>query len=214
MPKSKKSGKAFSGLSILVVDDKAFIRELIVKLLEPIGFKVRTAENGKNAIAIWQDWQPDLILMDIRMPVMDGYTAIEQIKSNRSSRTKIVAFTASALEEERSVILATGCDDFLRKPFEMEELLSLMQNHLGVSYVYANSIDEQKPSTASFLELNNDSFLAISDDLLAQLYKSIMAIDLDKIGEVVNQISQENKLLAQAINQHIDNFEYERILQF
>ena len=197
---------------ILVVDDRTLNRELIVKLLEPIGFDVREAEDGAKAIAIWQQWQPDLIFMDIRMPVMDGYTAIEQIKSDATSKTKIVALTASALEEERATVLATGYDDFLHKPFEVDELFSLIEQHLEVVYLYQPKSDsvESPPLT---LQLNNDSFAALSNELLTELRQSIVAIDLDKIGEIVDRISQDNQALAQIIERHISNFEYENILK-
>ncbi|MCC0175971.1 response regulator [Waterburya agarophytonicola K14] len=197
---------------ILVVDDQELNRELLIQLLESIGFEVQTADNGKKAIAIWQEWQPDLILMDIRMPVMDGYSATQKIKNNSTFPTKIIALTASALEEECSVILATGCDDFMRKPFQADELFSLMTKHLGVCYTYAEAFNSTE-SSASLLQLDNDSLAMISDELLQELQQSIMAIDLDKISKIVDRISQENQLLAQTINRHINNFEYEHILK-
>ena len=81
--------------------------------------QTREAENGVEAIAIWEEWQPHLIWMDMRMPVMDGYEATRQIKSHlKGQATVIIALTASALEEEKTIILSSGCDDFVRKPFQ------------------------------------------------------------------------------------------------
>lgn len=103
---------------LLVVEDRWESRHLLVKILEAVGFQVREAENGAEAIAIWNDWEPHLIWMDMRMPVMDGYEATRQIKSHlKGQATVIIALTASALEEERTIILSAGCDDFVRKPF-------------------------------------------------------------------------------------------------
>jgi ammonium transporter, Amt family len=197
---------------ILIVDDKFYNRELLIKLLQPLGFVVEAVDDGEQAIAFWQQWQPDLILMDIRMPNMNGYEAIQQIKSNSQSKTKIIALTASAMEEERANILATGCDDFLRKPFQAEELFSLMTKHLGVCYTYSEAIS---PINSEFRlsQLDSDSFDALSDELLLELQQSIMAIDLDKIEQIIEKISEENQLLAQTINQYVSNFEYEHILQ-
>lgn len=196
---------------VLVVDDQLYNRELIVKLLQPLGFTVQAAANGVQAIALWQQWQPDLILMDMKMPILDGYAAVKQIKSV-SSPTKIIALTASALEEERGRILAAGCDDFLRKPFQVNDLFCLMTKHLGVCYTYAEANSPTVPP-ALVLQLDSSSFAAISDDLVKELQQSIMAIDLDKIKQIIHKISQENQLLAQTINQHLDNFEYEHILK-
>ena len=213
------SGRIVTGLAgdraqyrILVVDDKAINRELLVKLLEPVGFTVQTANNGKQAIAIWQQWQPDIIFMDIRMPVMDGIGAVTKIKS-QPSQTKVIALTASALEEERSVILAAGCDDFMRKPFGANELFSLMTKHLGVCYTYAGTVDTTARTTSQS-QLDSDSFAGLSNELILELKQSIMAIDLDKISRALDIISQENQLLSETIERHINNFEYERILKF
>lgn len=197
---------------ILVVDDKFYNRELLVKLLQPMGFLVKAVEDGAEAIAETQQWQPDLIFMDIRMPNVDGYQAIRQIKHHLKLPTKIIVLTASAMEEELDPIFATGCDDFLRKPFLAEELFSLMTKHLGVCYTYAQEVDFTN-SDSSVSQLNRNSFATVSDELLLELQQSIMAIDLDKIEAIIEKIGEENELLAQTINQYINNFEYEYILQ-
>ncbi|MBM0745589.1 response regulator (plasmid) [Phormidium sp. CLA17] len=102
---------------ILVVDDRWVNRQLLLRFLEPIGFEVRDAENGQQAVALWEAWQPHLIWMDMRMPVMDGYEATRYIKAQlQGQATVIIAITASVLDEERAIVLAAGCDDFVRKP--------------------------------------------------------------------------------------------------
>ncbi|BAZ43829.1 ammonium transporter [Chondrocystis sp. NIES-4102] len=197
---------------ILVVDDKLYNRELLIKLLQPLGFLVKAVEDGERAIAEAQQWQPDLIFMDIRMPNVDGYQAIRQIKYHLKLPTKIIVLTASAMEEELDRVLATGCDDFLRKPFLAEELFSLMTKHLGVCYTYAEEVSPTN-SENTLSQLDRNSFAAISDELLLELQQSIMAIDLDQIEAIIEKIAEKNELLAQTINQHINNFEYEYILQ-
>ncbi len=108
---------------LLVVDDKEVNRQLMVKFLEPYNFEVREAINGLEAVEIWEEWEPHLIWMDMRMPVMDGYEATRTIKgTTRGHATVIIALTASALEEDRVVILSEGCDAYIRKPFRQEEI--------------------------------------------------------------------------------------------
>jgi PAS domain S-box-containing protein len=125
---------------ILVVDDRGESRQLLLHLLSRLGIEVREAENGQEAVALWDSWQPHLILMDMRMPVMDGYEATKQIKSHlKGQATVIIALTASAFEEDRTMILSAGCDDFVRKPFQEEVLLEKIATHLGVRYVYEES---------------------------------------------------------------------------
>lgn len=125
---------------ILIAEDHAASRLLLSQMLRPLGFDLREAENGQEALNLWQSWQPHLILMDMRMPVMDGRTAIQQIKAAEANclretcnqlngfrandqRTIMIATTASAFEEERQAVLALGCDDFIRKPFTQNEIL-------------------------------------------------------------------------------------------
>jgi CheY-like chemotaxis protein len=123
---------------LLVVDDKEVNRDLLVRLLAPLGFEVQEAANGQEALDVWQRWRPHLIWMDMRMPVMDGYEATRRIKATTQGQgTVIIAITASALEEDRAVILSEGCDDYLRKPFREEEIFQALTKHLGVRFVLA-----------------------------------------------------------------------------
>ena len=122
---------------------------LLVKLLTQLGFEVRTANNGLEGINVWREWQPHLILMDMRMPVMNGHEATKQIKATTQGQaTVVVALTASVLEEERSIVLSEGCDDFVRKPFRQEEIVEVLTKYLGVRFLY-EQIDDQPPRATS-----------------------------------------------------------------
>ncbi len=124
---------------LLIVEDKLENRLLLRKLLEPLGFELREAANGKEGVELFEQWVPHLIWMDIRMPVMNGLEATRIIKATEDgASTKIVALTAHALEEERSEILAAGCDGFIRKPYRDSEIYEALVNHLGVRFVYAD----------------------------------------------------------------------------
>ncbi|HAO21516.1 MAG TPA: hybrid sensor histidine kinase/response regulator, partial [Desulfobacteraceae bacterium] len=93
-------------LRILIVDDSAVNRQLLVKLLSPFGFEISEAENGKEAVEIWEQREPHLIWMDMRMPVMDGYEATRKIKETvKGQTTVVIALTASAFEEEKSLVM-------------------------------------------------------------------------------------------------------------
>lgn len=119
---------------VLVVDDRQESRLLLRQLLTAQGFIVQEAENGAMAIALWESWQPQIILMDMQMPVLDGRSATRKIKATpQGHHTIIIALTASAFEEERAEILAAGCDDFLSKPFRQEKLIALLAKHLAIA---------------------------------------------------------------------------------
>jgi CheY-like chemotaxis protein len=120
---------------ILVVDDMQMNRRLLFRMLEPLGFQIREAEDGEGAIRTFGEWKPDLILMDIKMPKMDGFEAIRRIRESEAKgvgRVSIVAVTASAFEEDRRRICEGGADDFLRKPFQGKDLMERVGLLLGI----------------------------------------------------------------------------------
>lgn len=128
---------------ILVAEDKWENRQLLVRLLTTIGFDVKEAMNGQEAVECCQHWHPHLIWMDMRMPVMDGYEATRQIKTHHADHAPIIlALTANAFEEERLVALSLGCDDFIRKPFQATVILEKMAQFLDVRYIYTTGIDD------------------------------------------------------------------------
>ncbi|MFM6357451.1 MAG: response regulator, partial [Planktothrix sp.] len=122
-----------------------------------MGFELKEARNGLESITIWNEWEPHLIFMDMRMPVMDGYEATKYIKSTtKGNATAIIALTASVLEEEKAIVLSAGCDDFIRKPFTEQSIFEALAQHLGVEYIY----EETQPLLNCELK-----FKLTSDDL-------------------------------------------------
>ena len=105
---------------VLVVDDDAPILRLVRTKLQTDGFRVLTATNGKAAIEVFQDEQPDLIVMDIMMPIMDGIEAMRQIRAE--SRVPIILLTARTAGRDKIRSLDLGADDYITKPFDPDEL--------------------------------------------------------------------------------------------
>jgi PAS domain S-box-containing protein len=200
---------------LLIVDDKPLNRQLLVKLLSPLGFELREANNGKEAVDIFMEWEPHLIWMDMRMPVMDGYEATKQIKTTTGGQaTAIVALTASVLEEERAVILSAGCDDFMRKPFREEDIFVAMGKHLGVRYIYEDptAVSAAGVEESSQEVLTPEAFASLSPDWIAQFKQSISSVDMEAIASSITQIGTVNPSLAGKLQDCINNFEYDRIL--
>ncbi len=118
---------------LLVADDRAENRQMLVEILEGLGFSVRAVTNGKEAIACWQDWQPHLIWMDMKMPVLDGGSAAQHIKHQAQHQPPIIiALTGYTSAQERAHALAHGCDDFLSKPYRTIEVWQKLSQHLGL----------------------------------------------------------------------------------
>jgi PAS domain S-box-containing protein len=139
---------------ILIVEDDRMSRLLMVRLLKSVGFQTREAVNGQEAVQIWQSWRPNFIWMDMQMPIMDGYEATRQIRRLEEEDQKdresqkfvsdpypspiIVVLTANAFEENRTVMLSAGCNDFVSKPFQREIIFGKLAQYLGVVYLYTD----------------------------------------------------------------------------
>jgi two-component system cell cycle response regulator DivK len=117
---------------ILVVEDQADTRRIIRDMLAPTDYEVAEAENGEEALAAIAKQRPDLILMDVQLPIMDGYTATRRIKADPVLRSiTIIAVTSYALDGEEKTARAAGCDDYVPKPFSPRQLLAKIRQHLS-----------------------------------------------------------------------------------
>ncbi|OKH40059.1 hypothetical protein NIES2119_03675 [[Phormidium ambiguum] IAM M-71] len=206
---------------ILIVEDIDENRLLLVKLLQPLGFEVREAVNGEEAIALWTTWQPHLIWMDMRMPIMDGYEATKQIKALQQQRlsmgnvpeTIIIALTASAFEEEQSNIFSSGCDDLVRKPFQESELFAKMAQYLGVRYIYADANQPNSLNLKPTKKLQAEDLKVMPMEWIAQLNQAALCVNDDLILQLVKQIPQTEAALADSITNLVHNFRLDLILE-
>ncbi len=122
---------------LLIAEDQLENRILLKKILEPLQFDILEAVNGQEAIDQFNQRHPDMIFMDIRMPIMDGLEAARRIKAtDAGTHTKIIAVTAQVFEEERTQIMEVGCDDFIRKPYRYTEIFETLSLHLGLKFIY------------------------------------------------------------------------------
>ncbi|HEY9840747.1 MAG TPA: response regulator [Candidatus Obscuribacterales bacterium] len=200
---------------LLVVDDDAINRDLMSHFLQPLGLEVRRATNGQEAVRLWEAWQPHLIFMDIRMPVMDGLEATRRIKTSSQGfepAPVIVAVTASAFEEERVKILSAGCDHFLRKPVKEQEVMAVMNKYLGLSYLY-----EEEALPAESLQLPaaedlNAAVIRLPVSLLDALEHALEGSYLELITARLGELEALDQPLAEALRQMAGNFQYDEIL--
>lgn len=196
---------------ILVVDDQETNRKLLIQLLEPLGFDLKQANNGQEAITIWESWEPDLIWMDMRMPILDGYQTTKYIKSKTlGKKTVIIAITASVLEEEAAIILAAGCDDLVRKPIQESIIFEIMNKYLGVRYLYAEEAIAPQ-STPSKIHLTIESFNGMPLDWMNKLYQATLLLDDQLILDLTEQIPPEKSDLSNALTDLVKNFNFEII---
>src|SRR5688500_2456691 len=182
---------------VLIADDVEDNRQLLAQLLGPVGFDVRLATNGAEAVEAFEQWRPHLILMDFRMPVMDGHEAIRRIRSlPGGNEPKIVAVTASALDDNRQELLSIGADDFISKPFREAELFGKMRAQVGVEYVYAETADEA-PEQAP--ELTPDSMADWPPDLIDPMREAVITADLDQLLTRIEAVEGRDPRVAREL---------------
>ncbi len=191
---------------------------LLVNLLSPLGFEVRHAANGREAITIWEEWQPHLIWMDMQMSVMDGYEATKQIKSRDLKKaTIIIALTASAFDENRAIIMASGCDDFVSKPFREDILFEKMAEYLGVGYIYEKPSVIETDKSAKTANSNNREFTAEDLAILplewnVRLYQAASELDEDSIKYLLEEISHSHEDIANYLMDLAKKLRFDKIM--
>jgi len=220
-PRSAKIISMESGqpqYKILITDDNKDNRKLLAEVLKRVGFTTREAVNGQDAFDIWKSWHPDLIFMDIRMPVMDGYKAVEFIRKNADLKPEIpvpviIALTASTLEEEKVTIIETGCDDFMRKPFKELEIFEMISKYLNVRYNYEDTKQEADNDISDTDQQLSPSTIAdLPTELVTQLKKAATETDIDKINQIILEINDINKALGDHLAELSYDFEFGRIV--
>ena len=199
---------------ILVVEDNAENRLLLNSLLVQVGFDTRQAENGEEAVTLFEQWQPHFIWMDMRMPVMDGYQATAKIRSLTGGDTvKIVAITASAFKEQRRGILEAGCDEVVHKPFQSHEIFDTMREQLGIRYIYEEEIDKPPSSAEKVIDIALAKKMATSlpEQLFDGLKEAAVALDMEEAREVLERIAETQPELAAMLRMSVEEMDFAAI---
>jgi two-component system, sensor histidine kinase len=197
--------------SVLIVEDQKENMLLLKNILLDVGFEVHQATNGVEAIEKFREFGADLIWMDMRMPVMDGYEATRNIRSIESGKeVPIIALTASAFKDQLHEIMNVGCDALVHKPYRQSEIFETMKRYLDIDYIY-EKVDEGEP-----LDYNSDDLLRIATlpkEIISELHKALIELDSTKIGEVIEKIGMDDGELASQMMSLVQNYQYDRILE-
>jgi CheY-like chemotaxis protein len=189
--------------SILVADDNEDARLLLGELLRSVGFEVRTAGDGQEALDAWRAAAPHLVFMDIDMPILDGIAAARAIRAEESaaglSRTPVVALSASAFEHERAAVLVAGCDAFLAKPFREDDLFGLLGGLLGVTFVYDEQEGTAPPSPSEAAAVNRERLGRLPEAWRARFRDALGRADAEEALRLVSEVEGEDPALIRAI---------------
>jgi PAS domain S-box-containing protein len=196
---------------VLIADDIEDNRQLLAQLLAPVGFEIRLATNGAEAIQAFEEWQPHLILMDFRMPVMDGHEAIRRIRAMANGKEpKVIAVTASAMDDNRQELMEIGADDFIGKPFREVELFQKIHVHVGVEYVYAEDPTGIVQEEAA--ELTPESLANWPQDLIDPMREAVITADLDQLLARIQEVEARDPRIAQGLRRLAEGFHYQKLL--
>jgi signal transduction histidine kinase/DNA-binding response OmpR family regulator len=196
---------------VLVADDRKDNRKLIQELLGRLGFQVFEVADGQQAVEAFETLQPDLVLMDMGMPVMDGYEAVRRIRAlPGGGDVPILAVTASVFSEDLARVTQAGANGMLRKPFREPELLELIRQALQLEYRYpsdatAPDADEERPLVPATLE-------DVPDALRKDLIPAALAADPDKLTRLVRSSAALDQASAALLIQLAEAYDYESII--
>jgi signal transduction histidine kinase/CheY-like chemotaxis protein len=191
---------------ILVVEDQLESRLLLTSLLTQVGFEIREAENGEEAIDLFEQWKPHFIWMDIRMPVLDGYEATRRIRDLPGGKAvKIVALTASAFKEQHQEILTAGCDKVLHKPFREYEIFKTMARMLDIQYLYEEK--NEQASNKEGINLTTKMLTDIPEELLQELWDTTLMLNKEASLEVIVRIADHTYEGAAGLKVLVDNYQ-------
>jgi CheY-like chemotaxis protein len=200
---------------VMVVDDTEDNRTLLFDLLSKVGFETRQASNGQEAVEEFKSWKPDLIFMDMGMPVMDGFEAIRRIRADAGGKeVRIISATASVFEKDRRLVLAAGADEFLPQPIREVDLFEMVRRLLHVEYVYEERNEEEilPLKKGSIGILLKEKAAGLPGKLLSQLREAISRADIDQIQDLLKEVEQYSAQLAQALQLCADRFDYQGLL--
>ncbi len=198
-------------LQILVADDAPENRDVLRALLEPFNFSIMEASNGEEALKILENWVPDIVLMDMHMPVLDGYEAIRQIKKDPKKRSfPVIAVTARSFEDEVEKIYEAGADDYLSKPFSPESLFALLEKHTSVSFLYAQENGEP-PRTEKKTPVSREDLARLPENLVTSMRQAVRSGDMVSLEKFIVIAENFDGNVADRLRELAEQYDYEKL---
>jgi CheY-like chemotaxis protein len=203
--------------NMLIVDNDATSRLILRNLLEPLGFACAEAENGREALEKVRNLQPDVILIDLSMPVMSGFEAVQAIRQiPKFADVVVIAVSASAFESDEEKSRMVGCDDFVVKPVDVNRLFALLEEHLKVDWIYEEA-EEGVEEERSDVPIPDQSLVPPPPDELKVLYDLALKGDIFGIRERVAILEQRDRKFrpfAAKLSQFAKTYQDDHLLAF
>lgn len=206
---------------ILVVDDRRINRSLICQFLTGVGFIIREASNGQEAIDQWWHHQPDLILMDLEMPILNGESAAAAIRQQQRPGLRppvIIAVTARGFDLDLAALNPDYFNGLLRKPIETPLLFETLRRHLGIQYHYDDfetpTGHAEERCDRPILNYSNVYYAdsSVPSDWLDRLKLATIELDIPRLKTLIAEIEPLHGDLAKTLTEQINNFDFDQIL--
>jgi signal transduction histidine kinase/DNA-binding response OmpR family regulator len=198
---------------VLVVDDREDDRLFLTGLLDAVGFETRQAADGEQALASFAASQPRLVMMDLRMPGMDGVEAIRRIRAAPGGEAvRIISITASAFAEDRAGALGAGADDFISKPFRESALFEKVRTLLGLEYEYADEPVAVACAPTGELGPTRAAVARLPAELCARLRRATVNADLDRMRALIGDAEAHDAEAARRLRDLAEGFAYRQLL--
>ncbi|MBL8398931.1 MAG: response regulator [Candidatus Accumulibacter sp.] len=207
--------EADRGKRILIADDDPDARRLLTQLLAPLGFSIAEAVNGLEAVTRATSFCPDLIILDWRMPELDGLATVYRIRATHGEEAPpVLMCTANVLEEQRNEAMAAGCCGFLAKPVRQEDLYAALETHLGLRFQRESTVESRVAVLANSASEIAEEIAALTEETKCALRKAAEELNTSEVSEVLSRIESDHPRLARRIAGMLEEFQFQEILEW
>jgi signal transduction histidine kinase/CheY-like chemotaxis protein len=199
-------------MRVLIADDNPENSELLQQMLQSVGFETRAVQDGEAALGAFVSWRPRVVLMDLRMPGLDGHEAIRHIRKLEGGPAAIIiAVSASVFEEDRRQVFAAGGDDFLSKPVRESDLFGKLKQLTGVEYEYAAEAPRAPAGAIPTPMAPAQVAAELSGEVRTALRAATKAADLDRILVLLDEAAPQAPAVVAELRQRVEGFDYEGV---
>jgi CheY-like chemotaxis protein len=195
---------------VLIVDDVPTNRDLLDELLSRVGFSTRTAASAEEAVAVHDEWRPDLVLMDLLMPGMGGLEGVRRLRQG-GSKAAIFSVTASGLAGTEIEAREAGVDAYVRKPYREGELLAAIGERLGVRYLYGSSVP--RPSVRAHRDAGRSTLSqrlsSLPRTLIDQLHEAAIEGRAKRLESLADLVEQHSEDVSSEVRALARDFQYD-----
>jgi signal transduction histidine kinase/DNA-binding response OmpR family regulator len=189
---------------ILIVEDHVENWLLLQRIHEKVGIQVKIAENGLQGVKAFKEWQPHLIWMDVRMPIMNGLEATKSIRSMENGKdVKIIGVSAHVFKDEIHNVMSVGMDSFVKKPYQFQEIYECLNEQLGINFI----LTENDKNEEQYL-LTSEMLKIFDIKLLETLKTAILNLNDEQIDLAISEIQKIDNDVAQVLQSYTKKFKY------